>query len=79
MAVQKHEMDGTLQKLPGKAGVSSLFKRSLQYVKGRDMQVVDTSANNVLSTIQLQKPLCTILNKNDIINMLYYTANYGSL
>lgn len=79
MAVEKHEMDGTLQKLPGKAGVSSLFKRSLQYVKGRDIQVVDTSANNILSTIQLQKPLCTILNKTDIINMLYYTANYGAI
>jgi hypothetical protein len=76
-AVEKHEMDGTLKKLPGKAGVGSLFKRSLQYVKGRDVQVVDTSANQVLSYIQ-QKPLCNTINKNDIINILYYTANYGN-
>lgn len=77
-AVEKHAMDGTLKALPGKAGVSSLFKRSLQYVKGRDVQVVDTSANKVLSYIQSQKSLCSSVNKNDIINILYYTANYGN-
>lgn len=77
-AVEKHEMDGTLKKLPGKAGVGSLFKRSLQYVKGRDVQVVDTSANQVLSYIQSDKPLCSTMNKNDIVNILYYTANYGN-
>jgi len=78
-AVEKHQMDGTLKKLPGKAGVSSLFKRSLQYVKGRDVQVVDTSANQVLLYIQNEQPLCSILNKNDVVNILYYTANYGNL
>lgn len=77
-AVEKHQMDGTLKKLPGKAGVSSLFKRSLQYVKGRDVQVVDTSANQVLLYIQNEQPLCSILNKNDVVNILYYTANYGN-
>lgn len=78
-AVEKHEMDGTLKTLPGKAGVSSLFNRSLQYVKGRDVQVVDNSANQVLSYIQNKEPVCNVLNKNDIVNILYYTANYGNI
>lgn len=76
-AVEKHEMDGTLKKIPGNAGVSSLFKRSLQYVKWRDVQVVDTSANQVLSHVQATW-LCSEITKSDVINILYYTANYGN-
>ena len=43
------------------------------------MQVVDNSANQVLSYIQSEKPVCKNLNKNDIVNILYYTANYGNI
>ncbi len=81
-AVEKNTMDGTLKKMPWQAGVSSLFKQSLQIVKGRDMQVIDTSVKAVLWNIHKNYSACEqgwYLTENDIINILYYTAWYGSL
>jgi hypothetical protein len=82
MATEKHAMDGTLQKIPGKAGVSSLFKKSLQFVKWRELNIVDTSVQWVLSHIHAQQPTCAqsnYISKSDIINILYYTASYGNI
>lgn len=79
-AVEKYNTDGTLKTLPWKAGVSSLFKQSLKVVQWRDTQVVDNSVNVVLDKIVEQAPSCsTAITKADIINVLYYTDNYGSL
>jgi len=81
-AVEKNTMNGTLKTLPGKAGVSSLFKRSLDIIQWRDMQVIDTSVKAVLWDIQEEYPACaqgSYLKQNDIINILYYTAWYGNI
>lgn len=81
-AVQKHVADGTLKKLPGKAWVSSLFKKSLSVVKGRDIQVIDNTLHVSLQEIYSQYPACqqsSYFTKEDLVNILYYTAGYGRL
>lgn len=72
------EQDQTLKALPGKASVSSLYKKAYTMSQQKSVQTSFDASNSIVAYFQsiANSPVCSRVSRNDVIAVLYNTNHF---